>query len=151
MRTWDLVLPVERGDDSALFLQIARAIADHIRQGRLRPGDPIPGTRSLARSLGVHRNTVLAACHELAAEGWITTTHGRGTFVSTALPDPAPRAFAPTAPKTGDGTTVRYTMPAAPSRGALSAQVPPGVLTLVGGKPDIRLVPSLSLARAYRR
>src|SRR5258705_2059187 len=98
MRAWDLVLPVERGDGSALFLQIARGITDHIRSGRLRPGDPIPGTRSLARSLGVHRNTVIAACRELAAEGWLTTHPARGTFVSRALPDPNPRPFA--APKT---------------------------------------------------
>src|SRR5258705_3533290 len=93
MKSWDLVLPVERdGDGGALFLQIARAIAEHIRRGRLRAGEPLPGTRSLASTLGVHRNTVIAAFQELAAEGWITTSPARGTFVSRELPAPAPRA-----------------------------------------------------------
>ena len=30
-------------------------------RGRLRAGDALPGSRTLATSLGVHRNTVLAA------------------------------------------------------------------------------------------
>ena len=46
------------------------------RRGRLRPGDALPGSRALAQSLGVHRNTVLAACAELTAEGWIFSEPG---------------------------------------------------------------------------
>jgi GntR family transcriptional regulator/MocR family aminotransferase len=154
MRTWDLLLPVER-NGSALFLQIARGIAEHIRTGRLRPGDPIPGTRSLARTLGVHRNTVIAACRELTAEGWLTTDPARGTFVSRALPEPAPRPFTSTVkpapgPAHAPAATAPYRLRPGPPPWS-AAMTPPGVTMLVGGKPDVNLVPAMSLARAYRR
>jgi GntR family transcriptional regulator/MocR family aminotransferase len=150
MRTWDLLLPVER-DGAALFLQIARGIAEHIRHGRLRPGDPIPGTRSLARTLGVHRNTVIAACRELTAEGWLTTDPARGTFVSRALPDPTPRPFAAAlTPTPRVAVEAPYRMRPAPPAWSTAPNAPEDVM-LIGGKPDVRLVPTMSLARAYRR
>src|SRR5260221_2244524 len=85
MRRWELVIDLDR--DAALppFLQIARALAADIQRGRLRPGDRLPGSRRLAVSLGVHRNTVLAALAELTAEGWLETAHGRGTFVARGI------------------------------------------------------------------
>src|SRR5262245_3982838 len=76
-----------------LFLQIARGLSDAIRDGRLRTGARLPGTRTLARRLRVHRNTVLAAYSELVAEGWIETSRASGSFVSRELEsDSAPRA-----------------------------------------------------------
>src|SRR5580700_319266 len=92
--SWELALALDPAADAPVFLQIARAVADDVRRGRLRPGAELPGSRALAISLGVHRNTVLAAYRELAAEGWVEASAARGTFVSRALPDPAPRRFA---------------------------------------------------------
>src|SRR5512145_1646462 len=69
-----------------LFLKIARAIVRDIRRGRLLPGAHLPGSRTLAVSLGGHRNTVLAALRELDAEGWIETRRARGPFVRSDLP-----------------------------------------------------------------
>src|SRR5262244_3650218 len=91
---WELALALDPAASLPVFLQIARAVADDIRRGRLRPGAELPGSRALSRSLSVHRNTVLAAYRELAAEGWIEPSAARGTFVSSSLPDPAPRRFA---------------------------------------------------------
>ena len=82
VRAWTLALPVDRADPAPVVRQIARAIADHVRAGRLRPGDRLPGTRALSQVLDVHRNTVAGAYAELAAEGWISSAPGRGTFVS---------------------------------------------------------------------
>ena len=50
------------------FVRVARAIAVDIARGRLKPGQRLPGTRTLAASLGVNRNTVVAAYEELAAD-----------------------------------------------------------------------------------
>ena len=158
MRTWELVLPLERAHGPALFLQIARAVAEHIRAGRLRPGDPLPGTRGLAESLGVHRNTVIAAFRELEAEGWIRTSRARGTFVSSALPDPTPQEIAPRGGRNGGPATAngaaraarRFALRPGPERWT-AAIIPAGTRALVGGKPDLALVPMTSLARAYRR
>ncbi|HEX5421826.1 MAG TPA: winged helix-turn-helix domain-containing protein [Gammaproteobacteria bacterium] len=82
----NVVIQLESEAREPLFLQIARAIAADIRRGRLAAGSRLPGSRTLARTLGVHRNTVLAAYAELTAEGWLGAGSTRGTFVSTALP-----------------------------------------------------------------
>src|SRR5262245_57776988 len=97
MRGWDFTIPIDPTASIPIFAQIARAVVDDIRRGRLRPGAVMPGSRALARTLGVHRNTVIAAYSELSAEGWITAATGRGTFVAQMLPEPRPRRFAPAA------------------------------------------------------
>jgi GntR family transcriptional regulator/MocR family aminotransferase len=40
-----------------------------IHRGRFKPGDPLPGYRTLAERLGVSKNTVLSAYRELQARG----------------------------------------------------------------------------------
>src|SRR4051794_13385938 len=87
MAGWQVALDLRGTSEQPIFIRLARAISDDVRRGRLKPGDALPGSRSLARELGVHRNTVLAAYAELAAEGWITTEAAARTFVSHALPD----------------------------------------------------------------
>ena len=155
MREWKLALSVVASDNpehkNPRFLQIARALTESVRQGRLRPGDSLPGSRVLAESLGVHRNTVLAAYRELIAEGWITTEPARGTFVSLALPEMSARSFAAAAtPRAEVPIRVGYDLPALPTP-EQSLVVPRGALSLMGGIPDVRLAPIAPLARAYRR
>ncbi|MBX3192717.1 MAG: PLP-dependent aminotransferase family protein [Labilithrix sp.] len=140
-----------------VFLRIARAVAADIRRGRLRAGDALPGTRSLAGALGVHRNTVLAAYRELVAEGWITSEEARGTFVSAHIPDVAPRRFSAQAaaprgiaPRVGFDLVDRLrTGPLPPALGVVPGAR--GSMSLGGGIPDVRLVPAAELARAIRR
>ncbi|HEU5107220.1 MAG TPA: PLP-dependent aminotransferase family protein [Micromonosporaceae bacterium] len=76
--------------------QIYRQIRAVILTGRLRPGDPVPATRELARRLGVARSTVGAAYDRLAGEGFLDSRVGAGTFVS-----PAVRAEPPDQPTGG--------------------------------------------------
>jgi GntR family transcriptional regulator/MocR family aminotransferase len=61
-----------------IYRQLRRAILD----GRLRPGDPLPPSRELARRLGVSRTTVTVAYDRLAGEGFVGSRVGAGTFVS---------------------------------------------------------------------
>ncbi len=151
MRSWELTLDLDPAGDRPIFLQIAHAVADDIRRGRLHPGAPLPGSRVLSRTLGVHRNTVLAAYHELGAQGWIETLPARGTRVSGTMPDPAPRRFAP---RSASRTAVpaRLGFDLGPGVDPYPQLVfPRGTLVLTGGVPDLRLVPVTALARAYRR
>ncbi|WNG58014.1 aminotransferase class I/II-fold pyridoxal phosphate-dependent enzyme [Archangium gephyra] len=60
LRTWKLTLEVDPSSPVPLFVQLARAVIRDIERGRLSPGDALPGTRALAVSLGIHRNTVEA-------------------------------------------------------------------------------------------
>src|SRR4051812_13532001 len=141
-------LAVQMPDDGQpRFLQIARAIVDDVKRGRLKPGAALPGSRTLAESLGVHRNTVLAAYDELAAEGWIVREPARGTFVSTALPDARPRQFAPGG-RSGMPERAGFDLPPSPENLA-DRRSPAGCLSLAGGVPDMRLAPAVALARAF--
>lgn len=73
---------LDLASDVPLYRQIADQTIARIRDGRLAPGTRLPATRQLAQSLSTHRNTVVRAFEELAADGWITGRVGRGSFVS---------------------------------------------------------------------
>ncbi len=60
-----------------IYRQIRRAILS----GILRPGDSLPPTRELARTLAVSRATVTVAYERLAGDGFVTSRLGAGTFV----------------------------------------------------------------------
>jgi len=72
----------------ALHRQMRGAILD----GRLKPGLRLPATRALAESLGVSRNTALAAYDLLLSEGYLVARRGAGTYVAEGLPQPKPVA-----------------------------------------------------------
>lgn len=71
--------------------QLARALRDAVRAGRLRPGARLPASRTLALQLGCSRWVVVQAYEQLTAEGYLDTRVGSGTRVH-ALPasKPAP-------------------------------------------------------------
>jgi GntR family transcriptional regulator/MocR family aminotransferase len=148
-RPWGLVIDLDR--DAALppFLQIARGLVADIQRGRLRPGDRLPGSRRLAASLEVHRNTVLAALAELMAEGWLETTPGRGTFVTRTIVEarrrPLSRPLGVRAP-----LHAPFALPEAPAP-YRPPSLPRGTLNLSNGAPDVRLAPARAIGRAYRR
>lgn len=53
-----------------------------IHQQRLAAGSKLPSSRDLARDLGIARNTVIAAFEQLAAEGYVVSAKGSGTYVA---------------------------------------------------------------------
>lgn len=71
-----------RGRLRALHGQLRAAILD----GRLRAGQALPSTRSLAASLDLSRNTVVAAYDLLLSEGYVSSRHGVGYVVAHAGP-----------------------------------------------------------------
>lgn len=70
----------------------ASEIADSLRalleRGTLRPGDALPPVRVLAESLGVNRNTAVAAYRQLTQAGVVVTRRRGGTHIA----DPSPVA-----------------------------------------------------------
>ena len=73
------------------------ALREAVRTGRLGPGSRLPSSRTLARDLGIARNTVADAYGQLVAEGWLTARHGSGTRVAelaTAIDSPSSRPVA---------------------------------------------------------
>lgn len=82
------MIAVDRKAPKALHRQIYDAYREAIVERRLRSGQRIPSSRSLALELGVSRFPVLNAYAQLVAEGYIESRVGAGTIVSNSLPDP---------------------------------------------------------------
>lgn len=155
MPAWTFPLALDPRSETPLYLQIARTLTDDVLRGRLRPGDRLPGSRTLAQALGVHRSTVVAAYAELEAQGWTEGRPGSATRIALTSPDVVPERAADAAlVRPGAAAQLGFDLgaPAAdlflPARGV---KPPAGALRLWGGVPDVRLVSSERLGRALRR
>ena len=141
-------------DDKAgqsVYLQISNSFIHHIRQGRLRKGLKLPGSRELAGILGINRMTAVAAYQELEAQGWIEMQPRKGTFVKAKLPLLSPRKLAgnvveiPFSGETGFSYDKKKIIPVA------SSDFPPAnKLVFNDGFPDVRLAPIEELTRCMR-
>ncbi len=72
---------IDRQSKLPLIRQIYQQIRKRILEGNLQAGDRLPSTRELADNLKVSRNVVIEAYDLLFTEGFVTTKHGKGTFV----------------------------------------------------------------------
>ena len=63
-----------------------------ITEGKMKPGQRLPSTRSMAAELAISRISVFNAYEQLQSEGYLETFVGSGTCVARAIPDDA---FAP--------------------------------------------------------
>jgi GntR family transcriptional regulator/MocR family aminotransferase len=73
---------VDRSSKVPVQRQLYVTIRSDILTGRLPSGFALPPTRSLARRLGIGRNTVLATYDQLLAEGLVEARQGSGTWVA---------------------------------------------------------------------
>jgi GntR family transcriptional regulator / MocR family aminotransferase len=140
-RRW--TLPLEDGP-GPLYQRIGKAVIDAIRSGRLAAGDALPSSRVLAQQLGVHRKTVVAAYRDLQSQGWLSTQAAVGSYVSRELPLVAPPARTRALLQRAGFDLPPVLLPA-------RTAWPRRQLLLLGGLPDIKLLPRAELARAYRR
>jgi GntR family transcriptional regulator len=71
-------------DDPSLprHRRVYALIADEIATGARQPGDRLPAERTLCRRLGVSRATLRRALGQLAEDGLVEPSHGRGHFVA---------------------------------------------------------------------
>jgi len=70
-----------------LYRQIYEAVRRAILGGELIRGAKVPGSRLLAKELGVSRMTVVNAYDQLFAEGYLEGKTGAGTYVASTLPE----------------------------------------------------------------
>jgi len=73
---------IDRSAEVPIGVQLAWALRARIRDGRLEPGQRLPGLRELAEALDVNANTVRAVYQRLEHEGIIESQRGSGTFVT---------------------------------------------------------------------
>ncbi len=65
-----------------IYEQIVESIRKKIVKGELSAGDPLPSVRSLSSELKISALTVKKAYDRLEEEGYTTTVHGKGTYVT---------------------------------------------------------------------
>jgi GntR family transcriptional regulator len=73
---------VDRSEDIPLHEQVAAEIRRAIAEGEAGPGERLPLAKDLAAVLGVNKNTVLRALHNLRDEGLLDFQRGRGITVA---------------------------------------------------------------------
>ena len=78
---------------------ICRGLREAMLDGQLRSGMAIPSTRQLAARLGVARGTVIRACDELVAQGYLVARRGAAMRVAPQLPERWLHAAPPRTPE----------------------------------------------------
>lgn len=82
-------LKIDRDGEIPIGVQLAWALRARIGDGRLAPGQRLPGLRELAEMLGINANTARAVYQRLEQEGLIDSRQGTGTFVASVPPEPS--------------------------------------------------------------
>jgi GntR family transcriptional regulator len=80
-RTWEFA-PLDKSSFTPMYFQIQTQLLKMIREGQLRPGDPLPSEDELSRACGVSRMTARHALQSLKSQGFASRHKGQGTFVS---------------------------------------------------------------------
>ncbi|NJS16436.1 MAG: PLP-dependent aminotransferase family protein [Nostocaceae cyanobacterium CSU_2_110] len=83
----ELAIALNNNSSKSLHQQLYEQLRQAILSGRLTPGEKIPSTRFLAKSLSISRFTVTTSYEQLLNEGYLETVTGSGTFVCKQLPD----------------------------------------------------------------
>ncbi len=77
----DFAIELDKNEALPLYRRLANALRESIELGRLQPGDAMPSSRHLSKSLGFSRITVVHSYDELVSQGYLNTVTGSGTFV----------------------------------------------------------------------
>ena len=67
-----------------IYEQLMEQIKSDIIQSELKEGEALPSVRTLAGELRISGLTVKLAYDKLEEEGFVTTVHGKGTYVSAS-------------------------------------------------------------------
>ena len=148
MLPWKTIIEIQKECDTPVYLQIANSVICEMRKGRVGPGIKLPGSRQMAELLEVHRKTIVRAYEELDAQGWIEMHPSKGTFTSKELPEINARRFTNSHKQKNFAATTGYTVkvntvtkePSLPMRHIIGFH----------DGPDMRLIPSEELGRAYK-
>lgn len=81
------IVTVDRESAVPLYRQVYQAFRSAVVNGRLRAGERVPSTRSLAVELRISRIPILNAYSQLLAEGYFESHAGAGTVIARSLPE----------------------------------------------------------------
>ncbi|MCT2563907.1 aminotransferase-like domain-containing protein [Chryseobacterium herbae] len=84
---------LNRSLENPVYLQLADRILSLIKTGKIQTGQKLPSSRQLADILTINRITVSKAYEELQTQGWLESFVGKGTFISSYLPEYKPESL----------------------------------------------------------
>ena len=82
-----LPISIQKDTGIPIYVQLQEQIRLLLRQGVLKPGDPLPTTREIAVALSINSNTVIRVYRDLQNQKILKLERGRGTFVSSSCPE----------------------------------------------------------------
>jgi len=143
---------IDRTSQRAIYLQLCDQIIGLIKSGKLPRGSKLPGSRTMAEDLQIHRKTVVAAYEELALQGWIETIAAKGTFVQKKLPIVQPTSIVDhTQDFYQEKSTFSFSkLPNIDFKKKIIVQTNKNTIKIDDGVPDNRLAPIDEIAKVYR-
>jgi DNA-binding transcriptional regulator YhcF (GntR family) len=149
-------ISLSKKSDVPLHRQLSEQIVFQITTGSLNAATEMPSVRTLARTLGVHHNTVSKAYQDLVARGWLKRQQGTRLRVKGAKAATSQRA------KIGLDELINQTIQRAQEMGyslqALRTQVwerllaqPPDHILLIEGEAELREILRAELESALGR
>ena len=70
-----------------IYEQLVEKLKEMIIREVLKPDDQLPSVRVLARQMTINPNTIQKAYAELEHQGYIYSVKGKGSFVSSTIPN----------------------------------------------------------------
>ena len=75
-------------DSSPIYMQLARRLAQLIRESHYKPDEALPSERLLAETRNVSRVTARSAIDQLVSQGMIVRRRGSGNYIAPMLEQP---------------------------------------------------------------
>lgn len=150
MLPYEHIILIEKETKTPVYRQIAVSLIQAIRSGTLKAGTHLPGSRELAKTLGVHRKTVIAAYEELDAQDWIRIVPRKYVAVSDQIPTLIPKKWTgqDKLPSYENQLNLPFRIIEEDAVEETSSTLPDMIID--DGHPDIRLSPIDSLLKTYR-
>lgn len=80
----DMRIIINNRSMEPIYEQLISQIKSGIISGEIADGEVLPSVRTMSADLRISALTVKKAYDRLEEEGFVTTVHGKGTFVNTA-------------------------------------------------------------------
>jgi GntR family transcriptional regulator len=88
MSNSDNLFKVDLDDNSPLYMQLARKLAQDVRDGRYRAEQALPSERTLSEQLDISRVTARKAIDQLVDQGLVVRKRGSGNYIAPKIEQP---------------------------------------------------------------
>lgn len=145
------IIIIDKESQIPVYRQMAVSVINAIRNGTLKAGTHLPSSRELAKTLGVHRKTVIAGYEELDAQDWIVIVPRKYVAVSEHIPLLKPQKWSePNNILTAYENDLDIPFRMIEEKGFDENTVSYPDIIIDDGHPDVRLSPIDDLLKTYR-